>query len=89
VVKDLGGGAVTHYLFDLSGTLIAEADGTDATTREYIHIDGPPIGLMEGTTLYVVHPDHLGVPRASGRLRKRNRRRRWAGGDVTEAQVWG
>jgi RHS repeat-associated protein len=59
-----------HYLYDLMGHLIAEADAaTGATTRDYLWLaanDNTPIDLplavAEGATLYQVHTDHLGRP---------------------------
>ena len=52
-----------HYIYDLAGHLIAEADGaTGTTTREYLWLNDLPIGLVQGGTLYMVHTDHLGRP---------------------------
>jgi hypothetical protein len=63
-----------HYLYDLDGHLIAEADAsTGATLREYIWLpsnDNNPVDLPLAIidtvnttpTLLMVHSDHLGRP---------------------------
>jgi RHS repeat-associated protein len=63
-----------HYLYDLDGHLLAEADAaTGATTRDYLWMAANddtsidlPLGVADisGTTstLYQVHTDHLGRP---------------------------
>jgi len=56
-----------HYIHDLEGHIIAEADGaTGATLREYIWLNDLPMGVVAdvNTTpnLLVVHTDHLARP---------------------------
>jgi RHS repeat-associated protein len=59
-----------HYLYDLDGHLIAEANAaTGATTRDYIWMpsnDNDPVDLplavAEAATLTHIHTDHLGRP---------------------------
>ena len=66
-----GPSGTVHYIHDLAGHLIAEADGsTGAVTREYIWLEPAtgldpvdlPIGLVQGGNLYMVHTDHLARP---------------------------
>ncbi|MFO1121921.1 MAG: RHS repeat-associated core domain-containing protein [Hyphomicrobiales bacterium] len=59
-----GGPAGTvHYIYDLDGHLIAEADGSTGTTlRDYIWLGDLPLGLAQGGSLYMVHADHLARP---------------------------
>jgi RHS repeat-associated protein len=66
-----GPSGIVHYIYDLQGHVIAEADGaTGATTREYIWLAPAtgldpvdlPIGLVSSGTLYMVHTDHLARP---------------------------
>ena len=58
-----GPSGTIHYVYDLAGHLIAEADGsTGAITREYIWMDDLPVGLVQGGNLYMVHTDHLARP---------------------------
>lgn len=56
-----------HYIYDLSGRLLAEADGaTGAVAKEYIWVDALPLGLVDydpvTAGLYFIHPDHLARP---------------------------
>jgi hypothetical protein len=62
-------GAVTHYLYDAKGQLIAEMNGaTGAAVREYIWLGALPVGYVDrlGTSgasrLFFMHADHLGRP---------------------------
>ena len=57
------GGVTTHYLYDLGGNLIAEADGgTGAVTAEYVALEGKPLAFIATGAIYWVHGDHLGTP---------------------------
>ena len=47
VVKDLGGGDVTHYHFDRDGSLLAESTSAGVVKREYIHLDGLPLAVID------------------------------------------
>jgi YD repeat-containing protein len=63
-VGPIGG---SHYVYDLDGHLIAEADAlTGATIREYLWLDDRPVAIVDtvSTTpvLYFVHADHLARP---------------------------
>ncbi len=55
----------THFHYDRAGHLIAEADSTGATIREYLWLGDTPIGLVatqtggSGPELFAVHTDHL------------------------------
>ncbi|NOT39068.1 MAG: RHS repeat protein [Alphaproteobacteria bacterium] len=62
-------GAITHYLYDAQGQLIAEMDGaTGAVIREYIWLGALPIGYVDrlgsggASRLFFVHADHLARP---------------------------
>ena len=49
VVKDLGGGDVTHYHYDLNGVLIAKSDATAVVETEYVTLFGFPLAVIETT----------------------------------------
>jgi RHS repeat-associated protein len=65
-----GPSGTVHYIHDLDGHIIAEADAaTGATTRDYIWMASNdntptdlPLAMAEGASLYHVHTDHLGRP---------------------------
>ncbi len=59
----------SHYIHDIFGNVIVEANGSGTTQREYILIPGVgyagvslPLANVEGSTLYYVHTDHLSRP---------------------------
>ena len=57
------GAAVTHYIYDLGGNLIAEADGgTGGASAEYVALEGKPLAWIATGAIYWVHGDHLGTP---------------------------
>jgi RHS repeat-associated protein len=61
------GSAVTDFIFDRFGHLLAEAnDATGAMLREYIWLDNRPVAMVDDTgaspVVYYVHTDQLGTP---------------------------
>ena len=57
----------THYLYDLAGHLLVEADDTGQTLREYVWLDDMPLAVVADVdtmspNLYFVHADHLNTP---------------------------
>ena len=53
-----------HYVYDESGLLLTDAGGGAPFGTNYVYADGRPVALVRGSTLYYVHSDHLGTPRA-------------------------
>ncbi len=49
----------TNYTYGLNGELLAESG---ATTKEYIHLNGTPLAVIDNATIYYVHTDHLATP---------------------------
>ena len=58
--------ATTHYLYDLGGNIVAEADlprrGASSITAEYVWLNGRPLAYIVTANVYYVHTDHLGTP---------------------------
>jgi RHS repeat-associated protein len=57
----------THYVWNIFGQIIAEADGTTGNTlRETVYLDGMPLAAVDVLAapkkLYAVHVDHLNRP---------------------------
>jgi RHS repeat-associated protein len=57
----------THYLYDLSGHLLVEADDTGQTLREYVWLDNMPLAVVSDVdtgspNLYYVHADQIDTP---------------------------
>ena len=61
-VTKLVEGIKTHFIYDLWGQLIAEADGNGVIQKEYIYLNGQRITSVSGSNLYYVHTDHLDTP---------------------------
>ena len=55
---------VRQFLYDEQGHLLGEYDGGNgAPIAEHIYLGDWPVGLIQGDTVYYVHPDQLGAPR--------------------------
>lgn len=57
----------THYVYDLSGRVLAESAGFGAPLREYVWLDDLPLAVVadldtSNPHLYFVHADHLDRP---------------------------
>ena len=61
-VKKVVNGTTTVFHYSSSGQLIAESDGTGATTAEYVYLNGAPLAKIEGSGVYFYHSDHLNTP---------------------------
>jgi len=64
VVKNAAG-AITLFIFDKDGRLIAEADGGGVVQRDYVYFGGRPVALATATeapAVFYYHVDHLGSP---------------------------
>lgn len=56
-------GAVTLFAYDEIGGLIGEYNSAGGTVQETVWFNGAPVAVLEGTSRYYVHTDHLGTPR--------------------------
>jgi len=54
-------GTTTRYHYDANGNLIGETTGTPH--RDYAWLGDLPVAILEGTSQYYIHPDHLDTPR--------------------------
>ena len=65
-VAKTAGKVTTHYLYDLGGNIVAEADvprrGASPITAEYVWLGGAPLAYIVTANVYYVHADHLGTP---------------------------
>ncbi len=55
---------VTYYLYD-GHSLTAEANETGKITAQYLYYNNQPFTKLEGKTIYALHTDNLGTPRAA------------------------
>jgi hypothetical protein len=49
VVK-IASGTETHYIYGLSGKLLAETDSAGHVLQEYVYLDGEPLALLDAPT---------------------------------------
>nr|WP_275690442.1 RHS repeat-associated core domain-containing protein [Luteibacter yeojuensis] len=52
------------WLYDEQGRWLADYDTSGKVTRQAVWMGDYLVGLVEGTKVYYVEPDHLGTPRA-------------------------
>ena len=59
-------GSRIDFLYDPSGHLLAESDGSGALIREYVWLDDLPLAVIaatvSGAPIYWIHTDQLGPP---------------------------
>jgi YD repeat-containing protein len=65
--QNMSPAGTTHYVYDLDGRLIVEADVTGQTLREYVWLDEMPLAVVADVDtmspqLWFVHADHLDRP---------------------------
>jgi len=65
-VQKVASGATTQLVFDRSGRLLEEADGSGAGLRDYLWLDSLPVAMVDNTgaspAIYYIHTDQLGTP---------------------------
>jgi uncharacterized protein RhaS with RHS repeats len=57
----------THYLYDLAGHLLVEAEDTGQTLRDYVWLGDMPLAVVSDVNtgspnLYYVHADQIDTP---------------------------
>ena len=63
-VKKTVGATSTLFLYDEAGNLTGEYSGSGVALAEHIYLGDLPIGVVIGGSVYPVHTDYLGTPRA-------------------------
>ncbi|MGD9582222.1 MAG: RHS repeat domain-containing protein [Lysobacterales bacterium] len=57
-------GKTRRYAYDAAGRILVEdASAAGGQVQEFLWLDDLPVGLLNGTNLYPIQPDHLGSPR--------------------------
>ena len=64
VMRTEAGEPAGLWLYDERGHWLADYDTTGRVIRQAVWMGDYLVGLIEGTKLYYVQPDHLGTPRA-------------------------
>jgi RHS repeat-associated protein len=65
--QNMSPAGTTHYLYDLAGHLLVEADDTGQTLREYVWLGDMPLAVVSDVNtgspnLYYVHADQIDTP---------------------------
>jgi RHS repeat-associated protein len=63
-VRKTTGSTTTLFVYGLNGEILGEYTGSGQPIQETIWLDGRPVATKQGSTVYYVHSDHLGTPRA-------------------------
>ena len=56
-------GTTTLFAYGEVGELLGEYDASGSAIQETVWFNGAPVALLDGTSTYYVHSDHLGTPR--------------------------
>ena len=56
--------AKAHFVYDETGQLLTDNGNGNPNPTDYVYADGRPIALVRNGTIYYVHSDQLGTPRA-------------------------
>lgn len=62
VFKDAG--TPIRFAYDEAGQLVGEYDANGSAIQETVWFQGRPVAVLKGTSIFYVHTDHLGTPRA-------------------------
>ena len=63
-VKKTTGSVSTLFVYDEMGHLIGEYSSSGTALQEHVWFNNEPVAVSQGTSVYYVHTDHLGTPRA-------------------------
>ncbi len=56
-------GTITLFAYDETGGLIGEYNSVGSVGQETVWFNGAPVAVLDGTSAYYIHTDHLGSPR--------------------------
>ena len=61
-LKTTSGATGSIYKYSFNGQLLEEQNSSGVAEADYIYLNGQPIAVLNGSTLYYLHDDHLGTP---------------------------
>ena len=61
-IKTISGATGSIYKYSFNGQLLEEQNSSSVAQADYIYLNGQPIAVLNGSTLYFLHDDHLGTP---------------------------
>jgi RHS repeat-associated protein len=62
IVKTISGAAGNIYQYGQDGLLLEETNASGVAQADYIYLNGRPVAVLNGSTLYYLHDDMLGTP---------------------------
>jgi RHS repeat-associated protein len=65
LIKTVSGTYGEIYQYGQDGMLLEETNASGVAQADYIYLDGRPVAVLNGSTLYFLHDDHLGTPQVA------------------------
>jgi RHS repeat-associated protein len=65
VIKTVSGSYGEIYQYGQDGMLLEETDASGVAQADYIYLNGRPMAVLNGSTLYFLHDDMLGTPQVA------------------------
>ena len=62
LTKTVSGSYGEIYQYGQDGLLLEETNASGVAQADYIYLDGRPVAVLNGSTLYCLHTDRLGTP---------------------------
>ena len=62
LIKTVSGTYGEIYQYGQNGMLLEETNATGVAQADFIYLNGRPVAVLNGSTLYYLHTDHLGTP---------------------------
>ena len=62
LTKTVSGSYGKIYQYGQDGSLLEETNSSGVAQADYIYLDGRPVAVLNGSTLYYLHDDMLGTP---------------------------
>jgi RHS repeat-associated protein len=65
LIKTVSGSYGEIYQYGQDGALLEETDASGVAQADYIYLNGRPVAVLNGSTLYYLHDDMLGTPQVA------------------------
>ncbi|MFZ0747377.1 MAG: RHS repeat-associated core domain-containing protein, partial [Terracidiphilus sp.] len=65
LIKTISGTNGEMYQYGQDGMLLEETNASGAAQADYIYLNGRPVAVLNGSTLYYLHDDMLGTPQVA------------------------
>jgi RHS repeat-associated protein len=65
LIKTVSGSYGEIYQYGQDGLLLEETNASGVAQADYIYLNGRPVAVLNGSTLYFLHDDRLGTPQVA------------------------